>query len=361
MRSMIGGRLALCGLMAAAAVGCGDVENQDDLERVEGALETFTPLSLLNGWTTTPFSTAAPATALVSGKVYFRGAMQTSGTNPSPFVLPVGRRPNANVYLPINLCAATKGRLFIQSSGAVTVVAEGGTFSNAQCFTSLDGVSFSVNSTGYTSLTLVNGWTTTVFGTRAPAVRNVSDVIHFVGGMATSGTNASAFTLPSGFAPSTNVYLPIDLCDGTKGRLFIDIGGHASVGTEGAFSNAQCFTSLEGVSYPLNPAGGAGFTCLTPINGWVGMPFSTRMPCLKSFNGIVRMMGAASTTGTNPVVLQLPLGLRPSSRVYIESDMFGGRQGRVIIETSGSVQAQGKASFSDAASFTSFEGVFFGQ
>ena len=47
-----------------------------------------------------------------------------------------------NVFVPIDLCGATKGRLEIETNGVVIVQAEGGTFGNAQCFTSLDGVSF---------------------------------------------------------------------------------------------------------------------------------------------------------------------------------------------------------------------------
>jgi hypothetical protein len=42
----------------------------------------------------------------------------------------------------VDLCNATNGRLDIQPTGVVTVEAEGGTFGNAQCFTSLDGASF---------------------------------------------------------------------------------------------------------------------------------------------------------------------------------------------------------------------------
>jgi hypothetical protein len=37
------------------------------------------------------------------------------------------------------MCNATNGRLDIAPNGTVTVDAEGGTFSNARCFTSLDG------------------------------------------------------------------------------------------------------------------------------------------------------------------------------------------------------------------------------
>jgi hypothetical protein len=34
--------------------------------------------------------------------------------------------------------------LFVQPSGVVSVEAEGGSFSNAQCFTSLDGASYAL-------------------------------------------------------------------------------------------------------------------------------------------------------------------------------------------------------------------------
>jgi hypothetical protein len=42
------------------------------------------------------------------------------------------------------MCNATNGRLVIAPNGVVTVVAEGNVFSNAQCFTSLEGVSFDI-------------------------------------------------------------------------------------------------------------------------------------------------------------------------------------------------------------------------
>jgi hypothetical protein len=51
-------------------------------------------------------------------------------------------RPTTSVYVPVDLCDATNGRLEIEPNGDVLVEAEGGTFANAQCFTSLDGASF---------------------------------------------------------------------------------------------------------------------------------------------------------------------------------------------------------------------------
>jgi hypothetical protein len=103
---------------------------------------TFTPLTLQNGWTNAPFSTSAAEVATVSGIVQLKGAIATGGTNPVPFTLPSAYRPATEVYVPVDLCNATNGRLDIAPSGVVTVEAEGGTFSNAACFTSLDGASF---------------------------------------------------------------------------------------------------------------------------------------------------------------------------------------------------------------------------
>ena len=76
-----------------------------------------------------------------SGVVSFKGAI-ASGSNPTVFTLPAAFRPAKNVYVPVDLCGATNGRLFIQHNGTVRVQEEGNVFGNAQCFTSLDGVSF---------------------------------------------------------------------------------------------------------------------------------------------------------------------------------------------------------------------------
>ena len=78
----------------------------------------------------------------ISGIVRFKGAIATTGTNPVPFTLPAAFRPASVVFVQVDLCNATNGRLQIEPAGVVTVQAEGGAFSNAACFTSLDGVSF---------------------------------------------------------------------------------------------------------------------------------------------------------------------------------------------------------------------------
>ena len=211
---------------------------------------SFTPLTLLNGWANYSSSTASPAARAISGVVHLEGAIATSGTNPVPFVLPSAFRPATTVYVPVDLCDATNGRLQIEHNGTVTVEAEGNNFNNAQCFTSLEGVSYAKSASSYTALTLKNGWSGAPFSTSNPEVRTISGIVTLKGAMSTAGTNPVAFTLPPGFRPATTVYVAVDLCDATNGRLQIEHNGTVTVEAEGGtFSNAQCFTSLDGVSF----------------------------------------------------------------------------------------------------------------
>jgi hypothetical protein len=106
------------------------------------AATSTTPLTLENGWTNAPFGTRNAAATTINGVVHLEGAIATTGTNPVPFTLPTAFRPSQAVFVPVDLCNATNGRLQIEPTGVVTVEAEGGTFSNAACFTSLDGVTF---------------------------------------------------------------------------------------------------------------------------------------------------------------------------------------------------------------------------
>ena len=209
----------------------------------------FPALTLINGWTNAPFATSNAAAQKISGIVHFKGAIATSGTNPDPFVMPATMRPAADVYIPIDLCNSTTGRLHITSAGIVDVEAEGGVFSNAQCFTSLDGVWFVSNSAGYTPLTLINGWTNAPFGTGNAAAGNAYGLVYLKGAIATGGTNPAPFTLAPSFRPVNTTYVHVDLCNSTNGRLVIQSNGVVSVQVETDFSNAQCFTSLDGVSF----------------------------------------------------------------------------------------------------------------
>jgi hypothetical protein len=103
---------------------------------------------------------------------------------------------------------------------------------------------------GFSALTLLNGWSNAP--SRNAAVEDLGGIVHLEAAI-NNGANALAFTLPAAFRPTAAVYVPVDLCNSTNGRLFIQPDGTVQpAGRGGTFSNAQCFTSLEGVSYALN-------------------------------------------------------------------------------------------------------------
>jgi hypothetical protein len=208
---------------------------------------------VINGWTDAPFSTSDAAVRVISGIVHFKGAVATFDGNTSsvPFVLPPAFRPSGTVYVPVDLCDATNGRLVITPNGFVSVEQQNAGFTDAACFTSLDGASFARSASLFTILPLKNGWKSYGFGTARASVRLISGVVHLRGAIRTSGNNAVAFVLPRGFRPSTQVDVQVDLCNANNGRLIIATNGTVFVEQEigTSFKNAQCITSLDGATF----------------------------------------------------------------------------------------------------------------
>jgi hypothetical protein len=321
------------------------------------AADPYTGITLQNGWTNAPFSTRNASVSLGNGNIVtLSGAISTLGTNPVAFTLPSFADPDANVYVPVDLCDATKGRLVIQTSGVVSVQAEGATFSNAQCFTSLEGVSFAASNVGGTALTLQNGWTNGPSGTSAAKVYEIDGIVHFQGAVS-GGSSQVITTLPAGMAPATEVYVPVDLCNATNGRLIIAPSGQVSVQPEHSFSDATCFTSLDGASFA--PAA-TNFKALTLRNGWTNAPFATSNAAAEDIGGIVHLKGAIATSGTSRVPLKLPVAFRPPTNVYVPVDLCTATNGRLHIAPNGTVTVQAEGGkFSNARCFTSLDGVDF--
>ena len=286
--------------------------------------------------------------------VRFRGAIATSGTSSSPFVLPPAFRPKSVVYVPVDMCGATSGRLYIQPSGAVIVQPQSD-FTNAACFTSLDGVSFAKNAVGFRKLALQNGWTGAPYSTSAPAVGIDDGVVRFKGAIS-GGTTAQLFVLPPAFRPPVNVYLPVDLCNANKGRLVISPGGAVTVQAATEFANAQCFTSLDGASFSLSAP-----RALVVRNGWAGAPFGTAVPGVDNNDGVVRFRGAIATSGTNAQPFTLPVNYRPVADTYVKVDLCNAANGRLLLRKDGSVYVQAEGEFATAQCFTSLDGASFVQ
>jgi len=340
------------GAMATTLAGVGLFETLSASTAHATVAPSSATLTLLNGWTNAPFGTSLAFVDTASNTVQLKGAIATTGTNPVPFVLPNAYRPATDVYVAVDLCDGTNGRLWIQPNGTVTVQAT--TFSNAQCFTSLDGASYAKNTTGYNALTLINGWAGGPFSTSTPAVAEIGGVVRLKGAISTSGTNTEPFLLPAGLRPSANVYVKVDLCNAANGRLIIEPTGDVFVQAENNFSDAQCFTSLDGVSFTP-----ATFKALKLKHGWTDTVFSTLAPAAKVISGVVRFQGAMSTSGTNAEPFVLPASMRPTTNVYIPVDMCNATNGRLNIAPTGIVSVEAETSFSNAACFTSLDGASF--
>jgi hypothetical protein len=326
---------------------------------VSRAAVTFTRLTLEHHWHTYP-GAARPAVADISGIVTFKGDIATkeSNSNPVPFILPKAFRPATNVYVASALCGANKGALYIQPTGVVTVESEGA-FSNATCVTSLDGVSFAKSAASFTKLKLSNGWMNDPFDSSHAAVRRISGIVHFKGAVWTNGVNPEPFLLPKGFRPAAAVFLPVDLCNANKGRLYIQPDGVVEVSAEIGFSDAACLTSLDGVTFATSAR---SFSALTLQNGWQYYGSGTYKPRVAVTSGIVRFEGAIDTSGDpfNGAVFTLPKGLRPAAKVYVEIDLCDANNGRLYILPSGVVQMYAEGGTAEHAQcFTSLDGAWF--
>jgi len=320
---------------------------------------TFTKLALLNGWEASPFGTASPAVAVISGIVYFRGAISASSgdMNDVAFVLPRGFRPSKFVNIPVDMCNATPGELNIAPTGVTQVISDGAN-ANATCFTSLEGASFAASAASFSQLRLQAGWKE--FGSffRKGAVRLSGGFVRFEGEIMPTGKNTVAFILPAKFRPSSTVRILINLCTGEMGQLSITAKGVARVQSEPGQSFAiKCGTSLEGAAFARSPK---SFTALKLKNGWQNFPSGTAKAAARVISGIVHFRGAIRTSGTNPVPFILPTALRPHHTVYVTVSLCKGINGRLEIVPSGGVVVQPENNdFTDAKCLASLDGVSF--
>ena len=336
--------LALAGLAAATPAGATPTRARQE---AAPELDPLTPLTLVNGWTTTIYGTAPPAAGVVDGSVVFRGAV-TDGTTGQITTLPEGMRPNTTVYLPADLCGGVRGRIIINNLGEVAVSAD--TFGDAQCFTSLDGLSFTLGPA--TRLSLRNGWINGEYGTRAAKARLVNNTVRLSGAISL-GTRPTAFQLPEGMRPNRPAYVAIDLCNGAVGRLLVLPTGKVKVQSATDFSAASCFASLEGATFRLSAP-----NALATLNDWSSAAFGTRAAKFAVSGPTVHLVGGV-TGGSDSLVTVLPEGMRPHSTVYVPTNLCGAAPGRLIIDPDGEVRAASPVTFTDAQCFTSLDGVSF--
>ena len=314
-------------------------------------------LHLLNGWHGRPYGTAVPQAALISGIVHLKGAIRTSGSNNLAFDLPSGFQPDATVVVPVDLCGASHGDLVIYSSGSVYVQAQDNGVAPYQCFTSLDGASFSPSAIGFTRLTLLNGWLNShEFGTRSPRARAISGIVHLMGSLS-GGAGNPVFVLPRRLRPRANVIVSVDVCHIRPGLLDIAANGTAELFDAHASADAVCFTSLDGASFALSST---GFTKLKLRNGWKWFGSPAARPQVKNVGGIITFQGEMMTNSHNSLAFVLPRGFRPRAMVYVQAGMGSVDSGRLVIYPNGGVFVEAEQHFADAQFLTSLDGVSFG-
>ncbi|HEV8548667.1 MAG TPA: hypothetical protein VGQ57_06560, partial [Polyangiaceae bacterium] len=100
-----------------------------------------------------------------------------------------------------------------------------------------------------------------------------------------------------------------------------------------------------------------GNSPLTLVNGW-GQYSSARLVRVGKYGNVVRFQGAISG-GTNTKFATLPTSLRPTRTVYVPT-VTNGTTGRIIISTAGDMTIENPGGLSNAALFTSLDGVSFG-
>jgi hypothetical protein len=110
----------------------------------------------------------------------------------------------------------------------------------------------------FTNLALLNNWTGDCgFGVGLPGVAlDAQGVVHLRGGICNgvAGSSSEAFVLPARFRPTQILYLAVDECGSTTGRLVVGTDGTVFVEDDLSHptgTDSSCFTSLAGVSYTL--------------------------------------------------------------------------------------------------------------
>lgn len=147
--------------------------------------------------------------------------------------------------------------------------------------------------------------------------------------------------------------------------LIVAMGGSAVALQRGQNGdNLITKRTLSGNRLRLNTVTGKEVTNLvwhnlTLINGWQNYYSSGARPPAYAIDvqGFVHLRGAVSS-GSSPAFAQLPKAVRPSANVYIVTDMFLAKLGRVEIQHGGTMYAEPTSeTLSDATPFTDLEGI----
>jgi hypothetical protein len=221
-------------------------------------------LTLLHGWASaqSSYGSADPSYSLSGGVVHLSGGL--TGTQvpgglgdqaPVFAVLPSGARPDYCTAAPVYTYDAGQ-TVQADPQGVMEAFGNGGTIygTDAQHFTSLDGVAFPVAGTIWQPLTLVNGWSQhpgicATGNNGSPSYYISGGVVYLTGTLAQPIPNGNGYfaQLPPGARPTHNLYLTLSAGGQPHASLMIGQDGWMYLWGGGAGG----FASLAGLSYPL--------------------------------------------------------------------------------------------------------------
>jgi len=93
------------------------------------------------------------------------------------------------------------------------------------------------------------------------------------------------------------------------------------------------------------------------INGWENFNGVLRPPAWAvDAQGVIHLRGAVRS-GESPSFARIPAAYRPSTYVYVSTNLEDSEVGRIVIDPTGYLQADYQDSFSFAIGFTSLDGV----
>lgn len=197
-----------------------------------------------------PFDTGDPAYAVRGDIVYLGGAAKAkSSVGEGIATLPPGARPSRNLYVRTYTSGASglaAGALLIHPDGTILVF--GG---NSRQFLSLAGISFPNSKFKWHPIAL-SGWQSvqSLDGTGHPAYGVAGPIIYLGGAMRwTTGSIVFAAT-PASIRPRHELNIGVYTFNASYGQVQVT---KPSLYAESVpASNAQDFTSLAGISYPIS-------------------------------------------------------------------------------------------------------------
>jgi hypothetical protein len=346
----------------------GDVRRGDARRSAAGVSGvTWHALRLLNGWRSDQgtLNSGNPSWAVKGGVVYLSGSLhQPTGHDPEFAVLPAAARPARTLFLAVYTANGGTATMTILPTGLMRVISAAVRLSDtrdlpalmgAQDYTSLAGVSFPAAATAGHKLSLLNGWQSGLpgYGTGAPAYTVTGGVVHLAGGLhQTTGTNDEFAVLPATARPARVLYLTVSTFVGNTGVLQINPDGEMSA----YLGNAQSFTSLAGVSFPV---AASPVHKLSLLNGWQSSQsaWDSGDPGYTVTGGVVHLSGSMhQQAGSNLVFAVLPPAARPRHRLWITTYTFDGAVGALRITPAG-VMSAFNAAGNAAQAYTSLAGI----